>query len=166
MTHVGCRRLFNVWGALALVICTSQALIGHAQDASVQVEQFLNAFRGRPVGPVTPLTPAAVVAAQNVAPASRPTTSTPQAAPDVARPDSISNSTCPPGGDRLGCATSSQQRYPTSCPPGTTFGPNGCVPIAMPANAHRVSDDGRWQCDDGYLRYGTVCIPIQSSSSH
>jgi hypothetical protein len=156
-------RLFRYLSPLALSICAVFPFSACAQDASGQIEQFLNAFRGKPVGPV------ASAPAQTPTPQNAPTpgnlASPVQTTPASPRQDSVANaSACPPGVDRLGCPNSSQQRNPSSCPAGTTFGPSGCVPTAMPANAHRVSEDGQWQCDDGYLRYGAICIPLQSSS--
>jgi hypothetical protein len=157
--HSICKRL----AVLALLVCGSHALVGQAQDAAGQVEQFLNAFRGKAIGPMTPQ-PTQMPQNQNGATGDNSAATQPQTPSTVVQPDSAANtSSCPPGVDRLGCPSPSRKPYPTYCPPGTTSGPNGCAPMAMPANAHRVSDDGQWQCDEGYLRYGSICIPIQSS---
>ena len=166
MTDMQRHRVFKRLAVLALLVCGSHAIVGHAQDATGQVEQFLNAFRGKAVGPVMP-PPTQIPSNQNAATGDSSTTTQPQSPATVARADSVANtSSCPPGVDRLGCPNTPRQPYPTYCPAGSTFGPNGCVPLAMPANAHRVSDDGQWQCDDGYLRYGAICIPIRSSSAN
>ena len=132
-------------GILPLLLWVLSIGAVHAQDANVQVEQFLNAFRGKPVAPVMP--------ASTPAPSNS----------NLASPDNE-------GGNALQPSENAPQRdgtsVPHSCPPGMTQGLNDCVPVAMPPNAHRVSEDGQWQCNDGFLRYGTVCIPIQPSASH
>lgn len=160
-------RIFKHLVVLALLAGGSHAVVGHAQDATRQVEQFLNAFRGKAVEPVTPAPTQMPPPNQNVATTSGYSATPPQAVASVTSPNSVASTpSCPPGVDRLGCPSALRQPYPTYCPAGTTFGPNGCVPLAMPANAHRVSDDGQWQCDDNYLRYGATCIPLHSSASH
>lgn len=146
-----------VWcltGFLAL-----STILVQAQETPIQVEQFLNAFRGKPVGPISPA-PAAL-------PPTAPQTSIPgqsQMAGQIAqpRPSAEGQPICPPGIDRVGCTGAANQRVPTDCPAGMAPGPYGCVPTAMPRNAHRVSSDGRWQCDDGYLRFGAVCMSMQT----
>lgn len=167
MIEVRRQRIFKLLSTVAVTACVFRSMIGHAQDAAgqaVPVEQFLNAFRGKPVGPAAP-PPTQITVSQSVQPANYPTTQPPTST--APHQDTVSGaSSCPPGVDRPGCPGTLQQRYPASCPAGTTLGPTGCVATAMPANAHRVSEDGQWQCDDGYLRYGAVCIPIQSSSPH
>ncbi len=104
----------------------------HAQDASNQVDQFLNAFRGKPVGPISP-PPAAIASTEPQTPS-------------------------PAQAQMAGTSQSAR----TDCPAGMGPGPYGCVPTAMPPNAHRVSPDGQWQCDDGYLRFGAVCMSMQT----
>jgi hypothetical protein len=108
----------------------------YAQDASLQVDQFLNAFRGKAVNPI----------------ASAPPSSN----------QSISQSPLV-GADQASAAATQQdgQGGIPSCPPGMTTGPGGCIPMAMPANAHRVSADGQWECDGGYVISGATCARAQ-----
>jgi hypothetical protein len=159
------RRLWQqgVFPSLLFALSTGLA---HAQDASVQVEQFLNAFRGKPVAPIMPVPTSAPVNPSLVAPGSGTTSASQTSATAPRQEVTAGTPSCPPGVERLGCPSPSRPPPQLYCGPGMTQGPNGCVPIAMPPNAHRVSEDGQWQCDDGFLRYGAVCIPIQSSASH
>lgn len=143
-------------GVLGLSTISAQA-----QEAPAQVEQFLNAFRGKPVGPVSPA-PAAIGATAPLIPNLGQSQSEPTAQPS---PSTDGQPNCPPGVDRLGCTNTINQRTRTDCPAGMAPGPSGCVPTAMPANAHRVSSDGQWQCDEGYLRFGAVCISMQTPAN-
>lgn len=143
-----------------VVLLMFVAISGYAQEMSNPVGEFLVAFHGKPVGPVVvpPASSSSVNAPQtnggNTIPA-------PTAAPQVDA--SVNTPYCPPGVDRVGCASSSGQRIRNDCPTGMTAGPAGCVPMAMPPNAHRVSADGQWQCDDGFMRMGAICIAIQAT---
>ncbi|AEA64068.1 hypothetical protein bgla_2g16230 [Burkholderia gladioli BSR3] len=126
----------------------------HAQEASEQVEQFLDAFRGKPVSSIVnaPESPAGSNHQINLS----------QAPSATARQyTSVNVSSCPPGVDRIGC--SAQQPASSACAAGTTSDPRGCVPTAMPPHAHWISADGSWQCDDGYQRYGPVCVSFGNS---
>ncbi|ADG14538.1 hypothetical protein BC1002_0436 [Paraburkholderia atlantica] len=164
MTKTSRYQKARVVRACITMFATCITVAGHGQEAPNPVGEFLNAFHGKPVGAVAPpsasasadggpqtamvnATPAPITAAQANAPVSTPPS-------------------CPPGVDRLGCPSSTAQRPRNDCPAGMTTGPTGCVPMAMPANAHRVSDDGQWQCDDGYMRFGAICVAIQSTPSN
>ncbi|CAB3799825.1 hypothetical protein LMG28690_05014 [Paraburkholderia caffeinilytica] len=139
------------------------ATYGQAQEAPIQVDQFLNAFRGKPVGPVAPPpVNASPMTSQPQSPSQA------QSLPTAAGQNTSASSQplCPPGVDRIGCTNSVNQRARADCPAGMTAGPSGCVPMAMPPNAHRVSTDGQWQCDDGFLRFGAVCMSMQSMPSN
>jgi hypothetical protein len=166
MTDTSHQRKFWQLRIFPLLLCAFGAGLAHAQDASVQVEQFLNAFRGKPVAPVMPVPMSAQTNSSLAAPGSS-TTSTSQTPATAPRQDVTAEPpTCLPGVDRPDCPSPTRPPQQIYCRPGMAQGPNGCVPIAMPPNAHRASEDGQWQCDDGFLRYGAVCIPIQSSASH
>jgi hypothetical protein len=41
----------------------------------------------------------------------------------------------------------------------------GLAAAQVPANAHRVPGQGRWSCDDGFLRRGSRCVPVASISN-
>lgn len=140
------------------------SMAGHAQETPNPVGEFLNAFRGKPVGPVAPPPPgsAQTVGGPSSATTSAPLTSTTAAQAPV--PGSVPS--CPPGVERLGCPRPLSQQSQNNCPAGMTAGPTGCVPMAMPPNAHRVSTDGQWQCDDGYMRFGAVCMALQSTPAN
>lgn len=119
------------------VLLSIDVLPALAQDASLQVEQFLNAFRGKPVAPIAaaPTNLDQSASSTNaVVTGQAPTVATPQDTPPSA----------------------------LSCPQGMTSGPGGCIPMAMPANAHRVSPDGRWECDGGYTLSNASCFPAQA----
>jgi hypothetical protein len=126
--------LLNLYVA---VFFGASVISARAQDASLQVDQFLNAFRGKAVNPI----------------ASVPTSSN----------QSISQSS-PVGVDQASTAATQQDGHggSLSCPPGMTTGPGGCIPMEMPANAHRVSADGQWECDDGYVVSGATCASAQA----
>jgi hypothetical protein len=141
---------------------SSVAISAYAQDAPNPVDEFLNAFRGKPVAPVAP--PPVSSAAVNGTQA--PVSNTNQVSTMAAQADATLTGNpppCPPGVDRMGCVNTSGQRVRNECPAGMTAGPTGCVPMAMPPNAHRVSADGQWQCDEGYLRWGAICMAMQST---
>lgn len=55
-------------------------MVGHAQDATRQVERFLNAFRGKAVGPVIPAPTQMPPPNQNVATGSNYSATQPHAA--------------------------------------------------------------------------------------
>jgi hypothetical protein len=121
-----------------------------AQEAPIQVDQFLNAFHGKPVGPVAPVStssPSATPVTSSTAPL--------QATGQVTGQSAEQSSS-------VGAQPTLASRPPTDCPAGMAPGPYGCVATAMPPNAHRVSSDGQWQCDEGYLRFGTVCMSMQT----
>ena len=149
--------------ACVIMFVTCVTVAGHGQEAPNPVGEFLNAFHGKPVGPVTPpsASPPAVGGPQTAT-----VNATPAATTAAGADAPVNTPSCPPGVDRLGCPNSSAQRVRNDCPAGMTTGPAGCVPMAMPPNAHRVSDDGQWQCDDGFVRFGAVCMAIQSTPSN
>lgn len=145
---------------VAALICLRAVVptLAAAQENPVPIDQFLNAFHGKPVAPIAPIPTAANTAQQSslaAVPTNRSTTVDGPSSTAVNLPIS-----CPPGVDRIGCPGSTAAPPRTECPAGMTTGPTGCVPMAMPANAHRVSSDGQWQCNDGYLRYGSICMPM------
>jgi len=137
------------------------AMSANGQDAPNPVGDFLSAFRGKPVGAVAPPpvgTPASPQASS---------VNTSRASTTATQSDVPANTpSCPEGTDRAGCFNSLGQRARNDCPAGMAAGPTGCVPTAMPPNAHRISADGQWQCDDGYMRFGAVCMAIQSTPAN
>lgn len=150
----------NVARICIAVLLAHAAMSGYAQEVPNPVSEFLVAFHGKPVGPVAaPQTSAAsAIASQTYGGnSSRASTSTAQPEPSTNAPF------CPPGVDRVGCPSSSGQRVRNDCPAGMTASPSGCVPMAMPSNAHRISADGQWQCDDGFMRFGSICMAIQAT---
>lgn len=113
---------------LALFV-SSIAVSAYAQDAPNPVGEFLDAFRGKPVGPVAP--PPASSAA--VSGPQAPVSNTNQASTMAAQADATVTAntlSCPPGVDRAGCVNASGQRVRSDCPAGMTAGPTGCVPMA------------------------------------
>jgi hypothetical protein len=121
------------------VLLSSVAINVYAQEVTNPIGEFLVAFRGKPVGPVI------------VPPSGSPSINTPRMSASSANLTTTAST-----------QTNSSVNTPY-CPPGMTSGPTGCVPMAMPPNAHRISDDGQWQCDDGFMRLGPVCTAIQST---
>lgn len=144
--------------------------LAFAQQQPTTVDQFLDAFHGKPVSPVAPI-PALPGVPQLTAASSLPpmdggvanTTTAPS--PSASQPSQPALASCPPGVDRVGCPPSAGWRSRTDCAPGMAVSAGGCVPTAMPPNAHRVNSDGQWQCDDGYLRYGAICMPIRTPAN-
>lgn len=142
------------------VLLVSVTVNGYAQEVPNPIGEFLVAFRGKPVGPVIvpPVGSSSINATQASAGSaiSSPTVSTQANA-------SVNTPYCPPGVDRVGCPNASGQRVSNDCPAGMTAGPAGCAPMAMPPNAHRISADGQWQCDGGFMRLGAVCMAIEAT---
>jgi hypothetical protein len=144
--------------------------LAFAQEQPTTVDQFLDAFHGKPVGQIAPISalpgapvPAPISSLPTIGEGSANTTASPsQAASQSSQPAPPS---CPPGVDRVGCPPTSGWRSRTDCAPGMAVSAGGCVPTAMPPNAHRVSSDGQWQCDDGYLRYGAICMPMRTPAN-
>jgi hypothetical protein len=144
-----------------VLLATLSALPSYGQDAPNPVGDFLNAFRGKPVGPVPPPPAVPAYTPQATVP---PPSQTPK--PSASQYPSAGMQSCPPGVDRLGCPSPYGNKSRNDCPAGMTPGPIGCVPMAMPSNAHRVTSDGQWQCDDGFMRFGAVCMAIQSTPAN
>lgn len=88
-------------------------------------------------------------------PSAPPTLST-----DIRPLQKLHPESCPPGVDRLGCPSATDQtgqNRSTSCPYGYQLRGGTCAEVDVPKHAHFESVGYGWQCDAGYVQDGSTC---------